>query len=221
MFSAFMINTWLVATIVALVAGVVGFFVVIRGFRSQLTPSLGTFPGAVAAHLLGISPLIRLCLLRDRGDQDRPARPSGTSQGGNRSLPCDAPRIEGALPEHDQSVFPRCVFPSVWRSARHQHARHRAGCGQERYLDCTRGAAVPAAPVVFDGAELGEARGVSSRRMELWFLTIFALTTTMTLPGMGLECGTVPAGQRASSTSRACERVRFITLLPRLPGRGS
>ncbi len=31
MFASFMINTWLVATIVAVVAGLVGFFVVIRG----------------------------------------------------------------------------------------------------------------------------------------------------------------------------------------------
>ena len=31
MFSGFMTNTWMVATIVAVVAGVVGFFIVLRG----------------------------------------------------------------------------------------------------------------------------------------------------------------------------------------------
>jgi zinc/manganese transport system permease protein len=56
MFSSFMLNTWLVASMVALVAGLVGFFVVLRGatFAAHALP-LGTFPGAAAASLLGIN----------------------------------------------------------------------------------------------------------------------------------------------------------------------
>lgn len=61
MFSSFMTNTWIVATIVAAVAGVVGFFVVIRGsaFAAHALP-LGAFPGAAAAHLLGLNQLLGL-----------------------------------------------------------------------------------------------------------------------------------------------------------------
>src|ERR1700693_6106266 len=61
MFSGFMINTWEVATIVAIVAGVVGFFVVLRGsaFLAHAIPN-GAFAGAAGANLIGINPLIGL-----------------------------------------------------------------------------------------------------------------------------------------------------------------
>ncbi|WP_287849578.1 metal ABC transporter permease, partial [Acidiphilium sp.] len=57
MFSAFMLNAWAAGLIVAVTAGVVGFFVVLRGasFAAHALP-LGTFPGAAAAVLLGIAP---------------------------------------------------------------------------------------------------------------------------------------------------------------------
>src|SRR5271168_1563526 len=68
MFSSFMINTWIAATIIAAVAGVVGFFVVIRGssFAAHALP-LGTFPGAAAATVLGINPLIGLLVFSGLG----------------------------------------------------------------------------------------------------------------------------------------------------------
>jgi zinc/manganese transport system permease protein len=61
MFEDFMINTWIAATLVAAVAGVVGFFVVIRGasFAAHALP-LSAFPGAAAASLMGLNPLIGL-----------------------------------------------------------------------------------------------------------------------------------------------------------------
>jgi zinc/manganese transport system permease protein len=61
MFSGFMVNAWEVGTIVAIVAGVVGFFVVLRGsaFPAHAIPN-GAFAGAAGANLLGINPLIGL-----------------------------------------------------------------------------------------------------------------------------------------------------------------
>ena len=63
MFAGFMMNTWTVATIVALVAGVVGFFVVLRGsaFPAHAIPK-GAFAGAAGASLLGISTLLGLAV---------------------------------------------------------------------------------------------------------------------------------------------------------------
>src|SRR5215470_6422746 len=60
MFSGFMVNTWTVATIVAVIAGVVG-FVVLRGsaFPAHAIPK-GAFAGAAGASLLGINTLIGL-----------------------------------------------------------------------------------------------------------------------------------------------------------------
>lgn len=58
MFYGFMINTWITATIIAVTAGILGFFVVIRrsAFAAHVLP-LGTFPGATAAQLLGVQPI--------------------------------------------------------------------------------------------------------------------------------------------------------------------
>src|SRR6202044_469501 len=61
MFSGFMANAWEIGTIVAIVAGVVGFFVVLRGaaFAAHAIPN-GAFAGAAGANLIGINPLIGL-----------------------------------------------------------------------------------------------------------------------------------------------------------------
>ena len=61
MFSSYLLNTWTVATIAAVVAGVVGFFIVLRGaaFVADAVPQ-GAFAGAAGASLLGINTLIGL-----------------------------------------------------------------------------------------------------------------------------------------------------------------
>ena len=61
MFSSFMVNAWLIGSIVAIVAGVVGFFVVMRGsaFAAHAIPN-GAFAGAAGANLLGVNPLVGL-----------------------------------------------------------------------------------------------------------------------------------------------------------------
>src|ERR1700751_4662010 len=59
MFSGFMVNTWIVATLVAVVGGAVGFFVVLRGssFVAHAVPS-GSFAGAAAASLVRVTTLL-------------------------------------------------------------------------------------------------------------------------------------------------------------------
>ena len=61
MFASFMINAWIVATIVAVIAGVVGFFVVLRGsaFPAHAIPN-GAFAGAAGASLIGVNTLVGL-----------------------------------------------------------------------------------------------------------------------------------------------------------------
>lgn len=56
MFDSFMMSTWIAATIVAIVAGVVGFFVVQRGssFAAHAIPN-AAFAGAAGASLIGAS----------------------------------------------------------------------------------------------------------------------------------------------------------------------
>jgi zinc/manganese transport system permease protein len=59
MFSSFLINTWITASVVAVVAGLVGFFVVLRGssFLAHALPH-GAFAGAAGATLLGLDPIL-------------------------------------------------------------------------------------------------------------------------------------------------------------------
>src|SRR5271165_3501954 len=56
-----MLNAWIVASIVAIVAGVVGFFTVLRGsaFVAHAIPN-GSFAGAAGASLIGVSTLVGL-----------------------------------------------------------------------------------------------------------------------------------------------------------------
>ena len=61
MFSPLMAHTWLAATLVAVVAGVAGFFTVARGsaFAAHALPN-GAFAGAAGAALIGYSSLLGL-----------------------------------------------------------------------------------------------------------------------------------------------------------------
>ena len=61
MFASFMINAWVVATLVAIVGGAVGFFIVMRGsaFVAHAIPN-GSFAGAAAATLININVLFGL-----------------------------------------------------------------------------------------------------------------------------------------------------------------
>ncbi|MDQ1564204.1 MAG: zinc/manganese transport system permease protein [Actinomycetota bacterium] len=61
MFASFMTNTWIAGSIIAVIAGVVGFFVVLRGasFLAHAIPH-GAFAGAAGAVLIGADPLLGL-----------------------------------------------------------------------------------------------------------------------------------------------------------------
>jgi len=61
MFTGLMANTWIAASIVAVIAGVTGFFAVLRGetFAAHAIPN-GAFAGAAGASLLGINVIWRL-----------------------------------------------------------------------------------------------------------------------------------------------------------------
>lgn len=61
MFSGFMLNAWAAGSMVAVVAGVVGFFIVLRGsaFVAHALPN-GAFAGAAGASLIGVNALVGL-----------------------------------------------------------------------------------------------------------------------------------------------------------------
>jgi zinc/manganese transport system permease protein len=187
LFSGFMINTWIVATIVAAVAGVVGFFVVIRGsaFAAHALP-LGTFPGAAGASLLGLNPLFGLLVFSGLGV-------IGISQLGRRGRQEVATALTlvtllglGALFLSMSTEYSQATYALLFGEV--------LGVSSS---DLTPVAAISAFSIVLTALlfrpllltsvspELGEARGVPAARMELLFLTIVALATAMALPVVG------------------------------------
>jgi zinc/manganese transport system permease protein len=187
MFDDFMINTWIAATLVAGVAGVVGFFVVIRGasFAAHALP-LSAFPGAAAANLLGINPLIGLLTFSGLGV----AGISRLARSGRRDVATALSLVMllglGALflsrtTEYFQAVY-ALLFGEVLGVS-------PAELGPIAVLSVVSVALIVALfrPLLLSSVspELGEARGVSARAMEVLFLAVVALATAMTLPVVG------------------------------------
>jgi zinc/manganese transport system permease protein len=187
MFSGFMVNAWEVASIVAVVAGIVGFFVVLRGsaFVAHAVPN-GSFAGAAGASLIGINTLIGLGvfsllgalgigLLGRRGRHDAVTALALVMMLGLGSLFVSisveyAPQIESLLFGEVLGISSNAVAPTAALA-----------------LVCVAAIAVLYRPLMLSSvlAEVGEARGVRAFTMELCFLVVVALATTMTVPVVG------------------------------------
>jgi len=182
-----MINTWIAATMVAAVAGIVGFFVVIRGasFAAHALP-LGTFPGAAGASLLGVNPLFGLLVFSGLGV-------IGISQLGKLGRQEVATALSlvtllgvGALFLSMSSEYSQATFALLFGEV--------LGVSSSDLAPVATVSAVSIAliallfrPLLLSSVspELGEARGISAARMELLFLTIVALATAMAVPIVG------------------------------------
>ena len=187
MFDDFMVNTWISASIVAAVAGMAGFFVVIRGssFAAHALP-LGAFPGAAVAGLLGLHPLLGILLFSGLGVL-------GISQLGRLGRQDVATALSlvmllglGALflsmsHEYFQAVY-ALLFGEV------------LGVGEDDLLPVAVIGAVAVAviaalfrPLLLSSisTDLAAAGGVPAGRMEVLFLVVVALATAMALPVVG------------------------------------
>jgi zinc/manganese transport system permease protein len=187
MFASFMTNTWIVASIVAAVAGFVGFFVVIRGasFAAHALP-LGTFPGAAAASLAGINPVFGLVGFAGLGVV-------GISWLSRRGRPEVATALclitllgLGALflsmtSEYSQQVY-ALLFGEVLGVSNSELAPVAA---ISAFLVAVTAALFRPLLLSSVSPDLAKARGVSGGTMELAFLTILALATAMALPVVG------------------------------------
>ncbi len=187
MFSGLMMNTWIAATIVAVIAGVVGFFAVLRGstFAAHAIPN-GAFAGAAGASLLGISTLIGLAVFSVAGALGIAAFGRRARHDVATALVLVMMLALGALfvgvsTEYAQETY-SLLFGEVF------------GVSSSEILPiaCLGVVSIAAIVVIFRPLmlssampEVAGARGVGTRRMEIVFLLIMALATSMTVPVVG------------------------------------
>jgi zinc/manganese transport system permease protein len=187
MFSGFMVNAWVVATIVALVGGAVGFFVVLRGsaFVAHAVPN-GSFAGAAAASLIGVSTLAGLAVF---------------SLGGALGI-----GLLGRRGRHDVATALTLVFMlglgALFLAFSVQYAPEIYSLLFGEVLGISANQVAPTAglalgsllalgllyrPLLLSSVlpEGGHARGVSPFTVEVGFLVVVALVTTMTVPVVG------------------------------------
>jgi zinc/manganese transport system permease protein len=187
MFSGFMVNTWAVATIVAVVAGVVGFFVVLRGsaFVADALPT-GAFTGAAGASLIGVSTLLGLSVFSligavTIGLLGRRARHDvATALTLVMLLGLGALFLSFSV-EYSPEIY-SLLFGEVLGISVNEVAPV-AALGAV----CIVAILLLFRPLMLASVmpELGEARGVRSDRIEICFLLIIALATSMALPVVG------------------------------------
>jgi zinc/manganese transport system permease protein len=187
MFSGFMVNTWIVATIVAVVAGAVGFFTVLRGsaFVAHAIPN-GSFAGAAGASLIGINTIIGLGvfslagalgigLLSRRGRHDVATALTLVFMLGLGAL------FLSFSSEYAPEIY-SLLFGEVLGISHNELAPTGALA-----IACLAAVALVYRPLMLSSVipDVGEARGISTFRIELCFLIIIALATTMTVPVVG------------------------------------
>lgn len=187
MFSGIMTHTWIAGTLVAIVAGVVGFFVVIRraAFAAHVLP-LSAFPGAAAASLLGVSGLAGLVTFSGLGVLGITRLERWGRREVATALWLAASLGLGTLllsltGEYSQELY-ALLFGEILGVSRGELVSIGAIS-----LVAVSGVAILFRPLLLDSIspELCEAAGASSARMELAFLGILALSTAMVLPVVG------------------------------------
>jgi len=187
MFSSFMINAWLIGSIVAIVAGVVGFFVVMRGsaFAAHAIPN-GAFAGAAGANLLGINPLVGLGVfslaaalgiakLSRRGRAD-----AVTALALVMMLALGAAFLSQST-EYEPAIFSLLFGEILGVSTGQLWPVIALG------VVCVVAVSVLYRPLLLTSIapEVAAAKGLRPERLDVIFLVILACATTMTVPVVG------------------------------------
>jgi len=192
MFTGLMLNTWITATIVAVIAGMVGFFAVLRGqtFAAHAIPN-GAFAGAAGASLLGINVLWGLAVF---------------AIGGALGIGALGSERQGRRGRNDVVTALGLVLMlglgALFISVSSQYAEETYALLFGEVFGISQGEVLPILllgivsvvaigvafrPLMLTSAlpEVAEARGVSTRRADLYFLVVMALATSMTVPVVG------------------------------------
>jgi zinc/manganese transport system permease protein len=187
MFADFMINAWEAASIVAVVAGVVGFFTVLRGaaFAAHSLPN-GAFAGAAGAFLIGANTIVGLGVFSLAG--------AAMIAGLGRRARSD---VATAL-----TIVLMLALGDLFLSRTSEYAPEIFSLLFGQVLGVSTSKLGPTAvlatlcivaivtlyrPLMFSSVapDVAEARGINPRVMDLAFLVVVALVTTMAVPVVG------------------------------------
>jgi zinc/manganese transport system permease protein len=187
MFAAFMINAWEAATIVAVVAGVVGFFTVLRGsaFAAHSLPN-GAFAGAAGAVLIGLNTVIGLGVFSLAGA----AMIAGLQRRARRDVATALTIVlmlaAGDLFLSRTSEYAPEIFSLLFGEVLGVSSSELAPTAAIAAV-CILAVAVLYRPLILSSVapDVAEARGINTRWMDFAFLVVVALVTTMAVPVVG------------------------------------
>jgi len=182
-----MIDTWITASVVAVIAALVGFFVVLRGaaFTAHAVPN-AAFAGAAGASLIGVSSLLGLGvfslggalgigLLSRRGRHDAVTALIVALMLGLGAL------FLSWSTEYAPEIYSLLFGEVLGISA------NEVGLTVILALVCLAILAIIYRPLMLSSTlpDVAEARGISPLRVELLFLALVALATTTAVPVVG------------------------------------
>ncbi len=187
MFSGVMATAWVTATLVAVVAGVVGFHVVVRGatFAAHAVP-MSAFAGAAGAAVLGVSAIAGLGVVS-------PLAALGVAWLGRRRRTDVASALVivvmlglGALFLSWTAEYSSQVYALLFGELLGVSTQELAATAGLAVL-AVAAAAVLHRPLLLTAVlpDVADGRGVSVLAADLWFLLLVAVVTTMAVPVVG------------------------------------
>jgi len=215
MFSGFMLNTWIAATAVAVIAGVMGFFAVLRGstFAAHAIPN-GAFAGAAGAYLLGLNVFVGLGVFSVAGALGI----AGLSRRSRHDVATALTFVlmlgVGALFVAWSTEYATGAYSLLFGEI------YGVSAGEVRPILALGAVSIAVIAVLFRPLmlssampEVAAARGVSPQRMELVFLLVMALATSMTVPVVGaLLMFVLMIGPAAAARALTASPVRALLL---------
>ena len=215
MFTGLMLNTWIAATAVAVIAGVTGFFAVLRGstFAAHAIPN-GAFAGAAGASLLGLNPVAGLLAFSLAGALGI----AGLSRRARHDVATALTFVLmlglGALFVSWSDQYAQEAYALLFGEV------YGVSAGELAPIVVLGAVSVAVIVVLFRPLllssampEVGAARGLSPHLMELAFLLVMALATAMTVPITGaLLVFSLMIGPAAAARSVTASPARALAL---------
>jgi zinc/manganese transport system permease protein len=186
-FGSLMMNTWIAASVVAVIAGVTGFFAVLRGstFAAHAIPN-GAFAGAAGAALIGTSEILGLAVFAVAGAVGIGALGRRARHDVVTALVLVLMLGLGALFISLSSEYAEQTYSLLFGEV---YGVPRSELLPITMLGVVAILAIVAMfrPLMMTSAmpEVADARGISTRWYELGFLVVMALATSMSIPVVG------------------------------------